>query len=88
MLATIPNPEPFADRKTTAVTKSSGAALRPTGVWPRKLVTSVLGREVIVVQSLILVILMMILVMNFFMDIAYVLLDPRIRDSQGGEAIV
>ena len=53
----------------------------------RLLVTSVLGREVIVVQSLILVILLMILVMNFLMDIAYVLIDPRIRDSQGGKAI-
>lgn len=53
----------------------------------RLLVTSVLGREVIVVQSLILVILLMILIMNFLMDIAYVLIDPRIRDSQGGEAI-
>jgi len=54
----------------------------------RLLVTSVLGREVIVVQSLILVILLMILVMNFLLDIAYVLIDPRIRDSQGGKAIV
>jgi peptide/nickel transport system permease protein len=54
----------------------------------RLLVTSVLGREVIVVQSLILVILLMILIMNFLMDIAYVLIDPRIRDSQGGEAVV
>ena len=54
----------------------------------RLLVTSVLAREVIVVQSLILVILLMILVMNFLMDIAYVLIDPRIRDSQGGEAVV
>jgi len=54
----------------------------------RLLVTSVLGREVIVVQSLILVILLMILLMNFLMDIAYVLIDPRIRDSQGGEAVV
>ena len=54
----------------------------------RLLVTSVLGREVVVVQSLILVIMMMILIMNFLMDIAYVLLDPRIRDSQGGAAVV
>lgn len=53
----------------------------------RLLVTSVLGREVIVVQSLILVIVLMILVMNFLMDIAYVLLDPRIRDSQEGKAL-
>lgn len=53
----------------------------------RLLVTSVLAREVIVVQSLILVILLMILVMNFLMDIAYVLIDPRIRDSEGGDAI-
>lgn len=53
----------------------------------RLLVTAVLGREVIVVQSLILVILLMILVMNFLMDVAYVLIDPRIRDQQGGEAL-
>ena len=51
----------------------------------RLLLTSVLGREVIVVQSLILVIVLMILVMNFLMDIAYVLLDPRIRDKGGKE---
>jgi peptide/nickel transport system permease protein len=54
----------------------------------RLLVTSVLGREIIVVQSLILVIMMMILLMNFLMDIAYVLIDPRMRDAQGGEALV
>jgi peptide/nickel transport system permease protein len=54
----------------------------------RLLVTSVLGREVIVVQSLILVILLLILVMNFLLDIAYVFIDPRIRDSQGGKAFV
>jgi peptide/nickel transport system permease protein len=52
----------------------------------RLLITSVLGREVIVVQSLTLVIVLMILVMNFLMDIAYVLIDPRIRDK-GGDAI-
>jgi peptide/nickel transport system permease protein len=52
----------------------------------RLLLTSVLGREVIVVQSLTLVLVLMILVMNFMMDIAYVLLDPRIRDK-GGKAI-
>jgi peptide/nickel transport system permease protein len=51
----------------------------------RLLLTSVLGREVVVVQSLTLVIVLMILVMNFMMDIAYVLIDPRIRDK-GGEA--
>ncbi len=54
----------------------------------RLLVTSVLAREVIVVQSLILVIMLMILIMNFLMDIAYVLIDPRIRDKQGGAAVV
>jgi peptide/nickel transport system permease protein len=51
----------------------------------RLLLTSVLGREVIVVQSLVLVIVLMILVMNFLMDIAYVMLDPRIRDKGGKE---
>lgn len=52
----------------------------------RLLLTSVLGREVIVVQSLILVLVLIILVMNFLMDIAYVLIDPRIRDK-GGEPV-
>jgi peptide/nickel transport system permease protein len=52
----------------------------------RLLLTSVLGREVVVVQSLTLVLVLMVLVMNFLMDIAYVLLDPRIRDK-GGEAV-
>jgi peptide/nickel transport system permease protein len=48
----------------------------------RLLVTATLGREVIVVQSLVLVIMLMILTMNFLMDIAYGFLDPRIRDKQ------
>lgn len=48
------------------------------------LIAAVNGREVIVVQSLVLVILMIILVMNFLMDIAYGLLDPRIRDKRRG----
>jgi len=50
----------------------------------RLLLTSVLGREVVVVQSLTLVLVLMVLVMNFLMDVAYVLLDPRIRDKGGG----
>jgi peptide/nickel transport system permease protein len=48
----------------------------------RLLVTSTLGREVVVVQSLTFVIMLMILTMNFLMDIAYGLLDPRMRDGQ------
>ena len=51
----------------------------------RLLVTSTLGREVVVVQSLVFVIMMMILTMNFLMDIAYGLLDPRMRDKQGAQ---
>jgi len=50
----------------------------------RLLLTSVLGREVVVVQSLTLVLVLMVLIMNFLMDVAYVLLDPRIRDKGGG----
>jgi peptide/nickel transport system permease protein len=50
----------------------------------RLLLVSVQGREAIVVQSTVFVILLIILVMNFLMDIAYGLLDPRIRDKQGG----
>lgn len=47
----------------------------------RLLVTATLGREVIVVQSLAFVIMIVILVMNFLVDIAYGFLDPRIRDK-------
>lgn len=50
----------------------------------RMLLDAVGGREAIVVQSLVFVVLLMILTLNFFMDIAYGLLDPRIRDAQGG----
>ncbi len=50
----------------------------------RLLLTAVNGREVIVVQSVVLVILFIILVMNFLLDIAYGLLDPRIRDKRKG----
>jgi peptide/nickel transport system permease protein len=48
----------------------------------RLLVVAVYGREVMVVQSLTFVILMMILVMNFLMDITYGVLDPRIADKK------
>lgn len=47
----------------------------------RLIVTATLGREVIVVQSLALVIMLFILVLNFLVDIAYGFLDPRIRDK-------
>ncbi len=48
----------------------------------RLLVTATLGREVVVVQSVVLVIMLMILTMNLLMDIAYGFLDPRIRDKR------
>ncbi len=48
----------------------------------RMLLTAVLNREAIVVQSLIFVVMLAILTINFLMDIVYGLLDPRIRDSQ------
>lgn len=51
----------------------------------RLLLVAVQGREVIVVQSLAFVILMIVLVMNFLMDLAYGLLDPRIADKQGAQ---
>ena len=47
----------------------------------RLIVTATLGREVIVVQSLALVIMLIILTLNFLVDIAYGYLDPRIRDK-------
>ena len=52
----------------------------------RLIVTATLGREVVVVQSLALVIMFIILIMNFFVDIAYGFLDPRIRDMESSHA--
>jgi peptide/nickel transport system permease protein len=43
------------------------------------LLSAVLGREVVVVQSVALVILLIVLVMNMSMDIVYSFLDPRVR---------
>lgn len=48
----------------------------------RLLLTAVVGREAIVVQSLALVILLIILVMNMLMDLLYGILDPRIRHGE------
>ncbi len=52
----------------------------------RLLLVAVNGREVMVVQSLAFVLVMIVLVMNFLMDIAYGLLDPRIADKKAGAA--
>jgi peptide/nickel transport system permease protein len=52
----------------------------------RMLLNAVGNREVIVVQSLVFIILLMVLVLNFLMDIAYGFLDPRIRDAGGRTA--
>lgn len=52
----------------------------------RLLLTAVLGREVIVVQSLMLVILLFILVLNLFADVIYGVLDPRIRGREVSRA--
>ncbi|NED94753.1 ABC transporter permease [Phytoactinopolyspora alkaliphila] len=49
----------------------------------RMLMAAVTGREALVVQSLAFVIILVILVLNFLMDVAYGLLDPRIRDAEG-----
>ena len=47
----------------------------------RMLLTAVGGREAIVVQSLVFVILLMILTLNLMLDLTYGLLDPRMRDN-------
>jgi peptide/nickel transport system permease protein len=52
----------------------------------RLIVTATLGREVVVVQSLALVIMLIILILNFLVDIAYGFLDPRIRDKEAASA--
>ena len=49
----------------------------------RLLLNAVADREVIVVQSLVFVVLLTILGLNFFMDITYGLLDPRMRAVGG-----
>lgn len=49
----------------------------------RLLLTSVMTREAITVQSLALVILMIILSMNLLIDVLYGFLDPRIRYKEG-----
>lgn len=46
------------------------------------LVSAIQGREALVVQSVAFVILLMVLTLNFLMDIAYGVLDPRIRDAE------
>lgn len=52
----------------------------------RMLVEAVGNREAIVVQSLVFVVMLMILVLNFIMDVCYGLLDPRIRHSEARAA--
>jgi peptide/nickel transport system permease protein len=52
----------------------------------RMIVTATLAREVVVVMSLALVIMLIILILNFLVDIAYGFLDPRIRDKEAGNA--
>ncbi len=52
----------------------------------RLLLTAVLGREVVVVQSVVLVILLIILAMNLLMDLLYGILDPRIRSRKAVRA--
>lgn len=46
------------------------------------LMSAINGREALVVQSVAFVILLIVLTLNFLMDIAYSLLDPRIRDAE------
>jgi peptide/nickel transport system permease protein len=52
----------------------------------RLIVTATLGREVIVVQSLALVIMSIVLTLNFMVDLTYGFLDPRIRDKTDANA--
>lgn len=48
----------------------------------RMMITAVESREVVVVQSLAFVTILFILTLHFLMDIAYGLLDPRVRDAE------
>lgn len=49
----------------------------------RMLLGAVQGREAVVVQSLVLVILLVILTLNLLLDLSYGLLDPRLRGRDG-----
>ena len=59
-------------------TSGDAPPVNDVGAWIEFLAVN--GREVMVVQSLAFVILMIVLVMNFLMDVAYGILDPRIAD--------
>ncbi|WP_083459912.1 ABC transporter permease [Jiangella muralis] len=48
----------------------------------RMMITAVTSREVVVVQSLAFLTILFVLVLHFLMDIAYGLLDPRVRDAE------
>lgn len=48
----------------------------------RMLVEAVAGREIIVVQSLAFLILLLVLILNFLLDIVHGMIDPRIRDAE------
>lgn len=50
------------------------------------LVTSILQRDIIVVQGVVLVIAAVYVVANFLVDVAYTLLDPRVRREVYGRA--
>ncbi|ASR36064.1 ABC transporter permease [Prauserella marina] len=50
------------------------------------LLSALTGREVMVVQSVAFVIMLIILVLNFLLDLSYGLVDPRIRDREGERA--
>jgi peptide/nickel transport system permease protein len=52
----------------------------------RMLADAVGNREAVVVQSLVFVIMMMILLLNFIMDVSYGFLDPRIRHAEARSA--
>ena len=67
----------------------SGAVLTETVFsWPglgSYLVTAVLGSDYTVVQGAILLIAIVFVLVNVFVDVMYVMLDPRIRLEQHGE---
>jgi len=50
------------------------------------LLNAVLQRDLVLVQGIVMVLVMLVLLINAIVDIAYVLLDPRLRSREDGDA--
>jgi peptide/nickel transport system permease protein len=47
-----------------------------------QLIVSVLGRDVIVVQSFVAIIVLLVVIVNLLVDLSYAVIDPRVRQTR------